>query len=110
MSHLRTGELHLRDLLLDGDVLCHSFVVGELACGNLRNRTEILSLLQALPLAKVAEHEEILQFIVLHDLMGICIGLVDVHLLAAALLSRTPLWTLDKHLRAASISLGINYR
>jgi len=110
VSYLRTDDIHLRDLLLDGEVLCHPFVVGELACGNLKNRMEILSSLQALPMARVAEHEEILQFIILHDLMGIGIGLIDGHLLAAAILSRTPLWTMDKHLRTASTNLDISYR
>jgi hypothetical protein len=47
----------LRSLLESGEVLAHPFVVGELACGTLRNRVEILTLLQALPEAQVPEHD-----------------------------------------------------
>ena len=110
VSHLRTGGTYLKTLLQDGEVLCHPFIVGELACGHIRNRTEILSLLQTLPMAKVAGHEEILQFIGSHRLMGVSLGLIDVHLLAAAFLSRASLWTSDKHLKAASVRLNIDYK
>ena len=110
VSHLRLGSAHLKALLEDGEVLCHPFVIGELACGQIKNRREILSLLEALPMATTAEHEEVLQFIESHDLMGTGLGLVDVHLLASALLSKTPLWTLDKHLKAASERLSVVYK
>ena len=43
--HLRNGNIGLETLLNEGDVVCHPFIVGELACGNLKNRVEILSLL-----------------------------------------------------------------
>ncbi|MDY6834318.1 MAG: PIN domain-containing protein [Chloroflexota bacterium] len=91
ISHLRSDDPPLRELLLGGDVVCHPFVIGELGSGNLKNRIEVISLLQALPMAKVAENDEILQFIEIHNLMGTGIGLIDIHLLAAALLSKTPL-------------------
>ena len=108
--HLRTGDSHLKALLNDGKVLCHPFVVGELACGQIKNRTEVLSLLQALPMAEIAEHQEILQFIEIQRLIGVGLGLIDVHLLAAAFLSRAALWTSDKHLRAESVRLNIDYK
>ncbi|MDY6910934.1 MAG: VapC toxin family PIN domain ribonuclease [Chloroflexota bacterium] len=109
VSHLRTGEPHLRVLLQNGEVLCHPFIVGELACEQIKNRNEILALLQALPLTRMAGHEEILRFIETQRLMGGGLGLVDVHLLAAASLSMAPLWTVDKHLKAASERLNIDY-
>lgn len=71
----------------------HPFIIGELACGNLENRDEILTLLQALPMAATADHDEVLYFIERHQLMGMGFGFVDVHLLASALLSTLPLWT-----------------
>ena len=55
VHHLRQGEHDLERLLNDGEVLCHPFVVGELACGNIRNRTEILSLIKMLPLVTEAK-------------------------------------------------------
>jgi predicted nucleic acid-binding protein len=63
VTHLREGNQDLETLLLDAAVLCHPFIVGELACGNLRNRNEILSLLQALPMAPIVEFDEFLHFI-----------------------------------------------
>ncbi|HLB12402.1 MAG TPA: PIN domain-containing protein [Dehalococcoidia bacterium] len=110
VSHLKAGEGRLRGLLTDGKVLCHPFVVGELACGNIKNRREILSLLQLLPMAKTASDEEVLHFIDRQNLMGIGLGLVDVHLLASALLSKASLWTLDKQLEAARIKLQIDHK
>jgi len=110
VSHLNTGDVHLKALLEQGEVACHPFIIGELACGNIRNRTEVLSLLRALPMARMAEHDEVLNLINRHGLMGVGLGLIDVHLLASALLSNAPLWTADKPLMAASIQLNINYQ
>jgi predicted nucleic acid-binding protein len=110
VAHLRGDSAHLRKLLNDGEVLCHPFVVGELACGNIKNRSEILSLLQVLPLAKTANNEEVLRLIETKNLMGIGLGFIDVHLLASALLAKVPLWTLDKQLKAASSKLSVDYK
>src|SRR3972149_8378229 len=105
--HLQEGNVKLERLLNDGDVVCHPFIVGELACGNLRNRLEILSLLQALPMATQAEHEDVMQFIDNYSLMGKGLGYIDMHLLASALLTEVPIWTLDKKLDEVSTELGI---
>lgn len=107
--HLREGNIDLERLLNEGDVVCHPFIAGELACGNLKNRTEILSLLQALPTATQAEHEEVMQFIENHQLMGKGLGYIDMHLLASALLTEVPIWTLDKRLDEISTELGIGF-
>ncbi len=109
ISHLREGNARLKTLLENGGVVCHPFIIGELACGNIKNRTEILSSLHALPAAVVAKHEEVLHLIESHDLMARGLGFIDVHLLASALLTRVPLWTADKRLRAASTDLNITY-
>ena len=98
IDHLRRGNSELAARLEHGDVWCHPFIVGELACGNLANRDEILHRLEALPRAEVAEHPEVLLFLEAHDLPGRGIGWVDAHLLASARLTRLCLWTLDKQL------------
>ncbi len=98
IDHLRVGNPRLKSLLHDEQVLTHPFVVGELACGSVRNREEILGLLRALPEARVAEHHEVLTFVESRRLSNRGIGWVDAHLLASALLSGVPLWTLDRHL------------
>ena len=107
VAHLRHGNVGLDALLNEGHVVCHLFVVGELACGNLKNRREILSLLEALPMAPLAEHEEVMEFIENHGLMGKGLGYIDVHLLSSAILSRIPLWTLDKNLDKVALKLGL---
>jgi hypothetical protein len=109
VSHLRKGEAKLARLLNDSCVICHPFIIGELACGNLRNRSEILSLLQALPMAIQAEHEEVLQFIENRRLMGKGLGYIDIHLIASAVLTEVPLWTFDERLKEISESLGLAF-
>ena len=110
VHHLRQGESNLERLLNDGEVMCHPFVIGELACGSIRNRTEILSLLQILPLAMEATHEEVLQFIERNHLMGKGLGYIDVHLCASAILTGVPMWTYDRRLNETNEGLGIGYR
>lgn len=109
VSHLRDGDAHLEKLLLDAEVACHEFVIGELACGTMKNRNGILSLIQALPMLSTVEFREYLYFIDQHKLMGKGIGFVDVHLLASAQLAKIPLWTADKRLRASAKEIGLQY-
>lgn len=109
VAHLRNGNERLAALLHEGRVLCHPWIVGELACGNLKNRGPILRFLQQLPMTAVAQHEEVMIFIERHALMGKGLGWIDTHLLASALLSKVPLWTLDKSLNRISSSLGVSY-
>ena len=110
VSHLKSGNAHLKELLQEGKVISHPFIIGELACGNLRNREEILSLLQTLPEAVTAAHDEVLQFIVEQRLMGLGLGYVDIQLLAAARLTAVPLWTYDKRLKAAAVRLQVDFK
>lgn len=107
IDHLRQGDAELADALQQGRVAIHPFVVGELACGNLRARAEVLGLLQALPSLPVATAEEVLFFIDAHALMGRGIGYVDVHLLAAARLAGAQFWTRDKRLHGAAADLRL---
>src|SRR3989337_353170 len=106
--HLRQGNIKLDSLLNDGEAVCHPFIVGELACGNLKNRYEILALLQALPMSTQAEHEDVMQFIENYRLMGKGLGYIDVHLLVSAILTKAPLWTLDRKLKEIYSTLGID--
>lgn len=107
IHHLRKGDRELTRLLNEGVVLCHPFVIGELACGNLKNRVEILSLLAALPSSSLASHAEGLHLVTERKLAGRGIGWIDVHLLASALLSKCTLWTKDKALGAVAAALEI---
>jgi hypothetical protein len=108
IDHLRANEPVLSDLLERGLVLGHPFVVGELACGNLRNRAEILSLLGDLPQASVATDTEVLGLIERYRLIGRGIGWVDAHLLASVLLTpEAGLWTRDRRLAAVATELDL---
>ena len=109
VEHLRNGTAGLEALLNDGHVACHRFVIGELACGNLKNRAEILSLLDALPMAVHVEHAEVMRFMENYHLMGKGLGYIDIHLLASAVVTEIPLWTRDKKLREVSSKLGFKY-
>ena len=109
VSHLRDGNDELANLLNDGRVLCHPLIVGELACGNLKDRAVILSFLQLLPMSIEAEHEEVMLFIENNRLMGKGMGYVDVHLITSAVLTGVPIWTLDKNLAQTADSLYKNY-
>jgi predicted nucleic acid-binding protein len=111
IDHLRKPEIGLERLLGDGQVLCHPFVVGELACGHLRRRLAFLAQIQLLPMATVATHSEALALVDRHALAGRGIGWTDVHLLSSALLTRpAALWTRDKRLAAAAAELGCLHR
>jgi predicted nucleic acid-binding protein len=110
VSHLRQGSRQLEKLLMDAEVMCHPFIIGELACGNLKNRNEIISLLQSLPMAPTIEFDEFLFFIDRNHLMGKGVGFVDVHLLASAQLTGIPLWTADKRLKSAADQLELTFK
>jgi predicted nucleic acid-binding protein len=110
VSHLRDGNTEMATLLNNGTVLCHPLIVGELACGNLKDRAVILSFLQLLPMSIEAEHEEVLSFVENSRLMGRGIGYVDAQLVASALLTGVPIWTLDKKLIQVAEGLHIKYK
>ena len=94
---------------MDAEVMCHPFIIGELAFGNLKSRDEIISLLQSLPMFSTIQFDEFLFFIDRNQLMGKGIGFVDVHLLASAQLTGVPLWTADKRLKVAADQLKLTF-
>ena len=107
VEHLCHGLPRLATLLQEGEVLIHPWVIGELACGNLRNRSQVLELLRGLPAATEASDAEVLLLIERDRLMGRGIGYVDAHLLASARLSHCRLWTQDRRLAAVDQEKGL---
>ncbi|MBV8531077.1 MAG: PIN domain-containing protein [Candidatus Eremiobacteraeota bacterium] len=105
IDHLRFGSAKLRSLLSEGQVCVHPFVIGEIACGALQNRVSVLVDLAALPRVDCASDEEVLSFIEERKLCGKGIGWIDAHLLAAAVLSKCSLWTLDRALNRAALTV-----
>ncbi|MCA9398396.1 MAG: PIN domain-containing protein [Candidatus Omnitrophica bacterium] len=107
VDHFRQGNARLVQFLNDNDVICHPMVIGELACGHIKDRKEVLNLLQALPMVQQVEDDEILQFIENRKLMGKGLGYIDMHLLASTVLDDIFFWTLDKPLRKVAQGLNI---
>jgi hypothetical protein len=107
VNHFRTGSAHLILLLQENLVLAHPYVIGELACGMLKNRSEILGLLQTLPKARLPEHHEVLHLLEAHKLFGKGLGWVDINLLASVRLTGCGLWTADIRLQKSATMLGI---
>lgn len=108
IEHLRAGVPALATELDAGSILMHPFILGELACGNLKHRHEVLSLCAQLPPAPVASDAEALGFIEQRDLMGRGIGYIDVHLLASVMLAGTArMWTFDKRLATVAGELQL---
>ena len=107
INHFRRHDSAFARLLEAAAVLMHPFVLGELACGNFKNRDGVLSSLRQLPTAVSATHEETLQLIDRHKLWGRGIGWIDAHLLASALLSHCRFWTLDERLAQAANDVGV---
>ncbi len=111
IDHLRSGDRELAALLDADRARVHPFVIGELACGNLARRGEILAMVRNLPALSRADDPEVLHFIEQNRLMGRGIGYVDAHLLAAAALAPPArLWTRDKLLRSVAADLGLAHR
>jgi len=107
IEHFRVGNGRLKSLLFDQQVLCHPFIVGELARGTLRRRDTILANLKALPEADLLEHEEVMSFLESQRLYGQGIGWVDAHLLASTLLTGCAIWTFDKPLRRVAAAFNV---
>jgi predicted nucleic acid-binding protein len=108
VNHLRAADERLSALLAAEEVLCHPFVIGELALGYLRPRDATLNELRELPQAVVAEDEDVLDLINRAPLFGRGIGYVDAHLLAAVRLTAdTKLWTRDRRLQTVAAELSL---
>lgn len=108
IDHFRNGHKSLQSWLAEGTVVHHIFITEELACGHLKNRTEIIRLLRTLPQISPISHAEYLYFIEENKLSAQGLGLVDIHLLGAAKVAGAKLATLDKALSRAAQILGIS--
>ena len=110
IDHLRYRVDSLAALLNDNQVSKHPMVIGELACGQFKNRQTVLKQWGQLPEVKLANHKEVMFLIEHHDFMGKGIGYVDAHLLAACKLDgNIQLWTRDKRLAQLAELLNIAF-
>ena len=99
------------NLLADGNVLAHPFVLGELALGGLRQRDLFIQRFHQLPKTLVAANDEVLALILENNLQGSGIGYVDAHLLASVRMTPgASIWTRDQKLAAVAERLAIAAR
>ncbi|WP_145633559.1 type II toxin-antitoxin system VapC family toxin [Neorhizobium alkalisoli] len=107
IDHFRQGNAELRKIIEDDRLLCHPFVIGELALGSLRERDAVIAFLAAQREAVIATHAEVMTVIDRHAIFSMGIGYTDAHLLTSTLLDRrASLWTRDKRLAAAALKVG----
>ena len=110
-GHFKQRNDHLVALLEEGAVVCHPYIVGEMACGTPPTRKAVIGLLSELESAPVATQEEFLAMMDARQLYGRGCGFVDMSLLASALLSeKTLIWTLDKRLELLATESNKGYR
>ena len=105
VDHFRSGNVQLRSLLDQGDILIHPFVIGELMLGGVKG--QVLADLRALPFALQADAGEVEAFIETASLAGRGIGYVDAALLTSVGLFGAQLWTLDQRLAAVAEDLSV---
>lgn len=98
IDFLRNDNEKLTTLLTEGQVFIHPLIVGELSCGNIKNRIQFLNLINDLPTLPETTHSEVLSFIENNRIYGKGVGYFDLHILCSAIISNVSLWTLDKRL------------
>jgi predicted nucleic acid-binding protein len=109
ISHLRSANLVLAKLLEEDVAACHPWVIGELAMGSIKNRSDFLRMLEVLPRLDIVAEGRVLAFVERHRLFQRGIGWVDAQLLAASAAWPCRLWTHDKRLAEIAQDLGIGW-
>lgn len=108
VDYFRSGDTELARQLRASHISIHPFVITELALGALPDRARTIRYLELLPVAKVAQTEEVRRMIEAHLLFRRGIGFVDAHLIASVFLTpRTFLWSRDKRLHEVAERLGV---
>jgi predicted nucleic acid-binding protein len=111
VGHFKQRNEHLVTLLEEGAVVCHPYVVVEVACGTPPSRKAVIDMLAELDSALVATQEEVLALLDARHLYGRGCGFVDLSLLASVLISeRSLIWTADKSLERIATELNLAYR
>ena len=108
IDRFRASEPYLVQLIDDESALTHPFIIGEFVLGSFKQRASVIEWLRDMTMALKADDEEVMEMIETHRLFGLGIGYIDAHLLACVRLTGgTRLWTRDKRLSAAAVSMGI---
>lgn len=110
ISFFNKGNQELKRLLEEGEVVIHDMIIGELACGNFKNRGEIFTLLNQIPRTQSSTFDEIIYFIEKNKIYGKGLGYIDCALLVSSILFETKIWTNDKSLKEVAKSFGYSYK
>ena len=109
IDHLRLSNSRLCVLLENHEVLMHTMILGELACGSLQHRNQRLRQWQDLPRLPSVPDDEAIRFIDHHSIMSRGLGFIHVHLLASvAATPATRLWTRDRTLGEIAADLDLS--
>ena len=112
VAHFKKKNDCLVSLLHAEDVLSHSLIISEIACGTPpQPRKATLKNLDSLTKSNQAEFKEVLTFIENNKLYGLGCGFIDIALLASVLITpSTELWTMDKRLKKLSDRFGVTFK
>ena len=111
VDYFRNGNVMLAVLLETDMAIIHPMIIAEIACGTPPEpRPQTLAHLRLLRASEQATLVEVMDLIEREKLYGLGCGLVDISLLASALI--TPgarLWTLNKRLANLARRFGIAF-
>lgn len=97
-------------LLEKGVVEAHRLVHAELALGGLgADREVFLQRLGRLVLREPEDHAVVLEFIGGRHLWGKGLGYVDAHVLCSAAVAGNVVWSLEKEVQRAAVTVGVAY-
>ena len=110
IDHFRAGVSLIEELAASRRLMCHPFVAGEIACGNLADRAATLRGLDRMPVPRCATAAEVRGAIEAQALSGRGIGFVDMHLFVSVCLTPgSSLWTRDRRLLALARRAGVAF-
>jgi predicted nucleic acid-binding protein len=109
IDHLHEAVDAFNVALESEEVCVHSAVIGELACGTLARRAEVLTELMGLPELPDASFGELMALIDRRKLWGRGLSWVDVQLLGAVLVAGAKLWTHDRELHRIARELHVAF-
>jgi predicted nucleic acid-binding protein len=107
INHFRKSDPALVRLLGKRAAGVHPHILGELACGSIKDRYETLSELSALPHVPVANEAEVYHLLETYRLWGTGLGWVDLNVLASAAVAGWGLMTADSALRRGAAKVGV---
>ncbi|MBI5899680.1 MAG: VapC toxin family PIN domain ribonuclease [Rhodocyclales bacterium] len=104
VDYMRNEQAPILSRLRLGDIVMHDYVIGEIVLGGVS--ASKLAMFRQMRRCHCASHEEVMHLIAERRLAGRGLGYVDSHLLAAALIDRLQLWTMDKALQQVAQEFG----